>query len=849
MSDSDLFSSSSSSESTPRRHQQEAAATSEEEQQQGNNQHQIGANGETNSTAPSHSSSSASASTSSSSSFLSSVPVSSPFLTLSPSSTVVFTDFPRVAHSFGVVHQQVQHGLERLKTVAEFIKRVCTAKANYAQELLKTSAAYAATTTTTTTVQQRASSPLKSSIDVVNVLTFHDDAMSSSSTIWNSLREQLFEEARQEQEFATKVTQEIVTPMLQFYQDAEKKRKILQAHHAALSGQMKGLTEQLLQAKTKIVKQVQALQAQEAKEREASLAGDAPLALAQPATAKDESKTPAGSSAKRALASVGSFFKGLKEKASNSSSSSSSKSLESDSTIAGHGIAGGDSSEEMREKAYAAALSYQLAVASSNSRQAQYYSSDLPTLFSELQRLEIARLNCLKHYLSELAANQSLVVSPNKQRIQSLIQSVATMHSERDCTEFVDSVVSQVGAVVEPNPYSYDLAFTPEEIRTDKMKPTSAPVHVSEPVPGVASSDSLGRRSSLSSASPPPSFFGLSLDAQMDLQEARGLGSGGVLGRDLYDVPVVFQTLVQAIRDRPRAQHKPNLFFLAVDTASVEKLKVKLDSGDFSTNGVGIDVLAGCLKLWLRSLPSPLLPVALYAAAISAIKKDQSAQLADRQSHYEAALAVEKAGVMQGLDGTERTKSLHSATSPMAASTAAPTANGGDVPGGAPITNENQDRPRSSSNATAPQLGTTLSLPSLPTPQLYQYVLSIFSALPTLNQRVITQLALLLNELVTHAASVHAQNGASPQVLSPKFDKFPASSSSSGPSAAALQLAVGSDETNIDINKWANAMAQISAIFTPVILTNTQADTTEVRTPTTRRQPRTSLACHIPCDR
>ena len=52
----------------------------------------------------------------------------SPFVALTPSADATFTDFPRVSHSFGIVHGQVQSGLERLKTVAEFIGR------NYASE-------------------------------------------------------------------------------------------------------------------------------------------------------------------------------------------------------------------------------------------------------------------------------------------------------------------------------------------------------------------------------------------------------------------------------------------------------------------------------------------------------------------------------------------------------------------------------------------------------------------------------------------------------------------------------------------------------------------------------------------
>jgi hypothetical protein len=307
-----------------------------------------------------------------------STPVASPFALLSPSPQVTFLDFPRVAHSFSLVHGQVAHGLERLKQVSEFVRRVCAAKQTYSGELLRTSAAYQKSTgasgsgktplldTLSSYLPSQLTSP-KSSVSSMNsptaskssgatmfgsakagggggvgeassVLTLSEDAMGSSTEVWNSLRESLFEEARQESEFATKVQNEVVVPMQAFYAEAEKKRKLLQAHHAALSVQIRALTDSLLASKIATVKQIQQLQLAEQRERDASLGPSDVQVLQPPPPGKMQRQRSGGNNGsgaggngeknktRKALGAVSSFFSklGSKDKSSSSTTSSSS---------------------------------------------------------------------------------------------------------------------------------------------------------------------------------------------------------------------------------------------------------------------------------------------------------------------------------------------------------------------------------------------------------------------------------------------------------------------------------------------------------------------------------------------
>ena len=769
---------------------------------------------------------------------------SSPSLTpfqslLPPSSSPSLVDFPRVSHSFELVVRQCEIGLSDLRSIAHFIAEIATAKHQYAQALMKTSTTYA-------TQDQGVGVGGAAGGAVASV-----DGMSSAHSLWSDLREHVYEESRQEQEFVTKVQTEIVKPMIMFYNEADKKRKLLAAHHAALMGQMKGLNEQLLQAKISTVKQIQAFQQQEEKElkRQAdsvvphgSGVGDGPSIVPAPAPlvvksggGRDDTigSTNGGKSlegsTRRALASVGSFFKGLKTKSSQSSSSASS-------TNGGHksefdSLHHEESSEDLREKAYAAALSYQLAVASSNSRQVQFYSSDLPNLFRELQRLELARVNCLKTFLGLFAANQSLIVGPNKQRIQSLIQSVSSMDGEVDCKQFVDGVVAQVGEVVQPNLFEYDLQWTPEDIRQAKMElptetsnttttavtmattTTSNETESSSTDPSSAAASTSSSATSTTSA-PSPSFFGLSLDGQMDLAEDKGLSSAGILGGDILDIPVVLHVLLTAIRER-QGFNRPNLLFTTCDRTQLNRLVAQLDRGDLNCRSYSLDVIAGALKYWLRKLPTPLIPTALYQAAISAIKKDQTAILAERQSAHEAALAQQQ----QPPSPTPSSPLPTETKSPLQTSTTG-AADASSATASAPATAPAEvERPRSSSSTSSsvPILSSTsVTLPLLPSAQLHQYVLSIFSALPTLNQRVITHLAQLVSDIAASSA---------------KVIQLPSNSSSSSSSGATSPRSsnMESIEPVVDRQRWAHNMHQCSAVLTAVVLRNSQADTTEVR--------------------
>ncbi|WFD43399.1 Rho GTPase-activating protein [Malassezia psittaci] len=114
-----------------------------------------------------------------------------------------------------------------------------------------------------------------------------------------------------------------------------------------------------------------------------------------------------------------------------------------------------------------------------------------------------------------------------------------------------------------------------------------------------------------------------------------GSGSGGghpifgvdlttQLMRDNVEVPPILQICADAI-ERVGIQNM-GIYRLSGTTSRVQKLKAKFDADWSSVDLMNdealsdINIVAGCLKLWFRELPEPLLTYALYPKFIEAAK-------------------------------------------------------------------------------------------------------------------------------------------------------------------------------------------------------------------------------------
>ena len=105
-----------------------------------------------------------------------------------------------------------------------------------------------------------------------------------------------------------------------------------------------------------------------------------------------------------------------------------------------------------------------------------------------------------------------------------------------------------------------------------------------------------------------------------------GVDLASQLARDGVEVPPILEVCADAI-ERIGMQNV-GIYRLSGTTSRVQKLKQKFDT-DWSAVDVlsdeassDINIVAGCLKLWFRELPEPLLTYSLYPAFIEAAKID-----------------------------------------------------------------------------------------------------------------------------------------------------------------------------------------------------------------------------------
>uniref|UniRef100_V5GSB1 GTPase activating protein n=2 Tax=Kalmanozyma brasiliensis (strain GHG001) TaxID=1365824 RepID=V5GSB1_KALBG len=105
-----------------------------------------------------------------------------------------------------------------------------------------------------------------------------------------------------------------------------------------------------------------------------------------------------------------------------------------------------------------------------------------------------------------------------------------------------------------------------------------------------------------------------------------GIDLAEQMARDVVEIPPILEKCASAIEDI--GIENMGIYRLSGTTSKVQRLKAKFDQ-DWSAVDLtedealqDINIVAGCLKLWFRELPEPLLTHELYAGFIEAAKID-----------------------------------------------------------------------------------------------------------------------------------------------------------------------------------------------------------------------------------
>ncbi|EGG19085.1 RhoGAP domain-containing protein [Cavenderia fasciculata] len=132
---------------------------------------------------------------------------------------------------------------------------------------------------------------------------------------------------------------------------------------------------------------------------------------------------------------------------------------------------------------------------------------------------------------------------------------------------------------------------------------------------GSSSSGGAGKAST-----PSNTIFNNTLDQVMEIQRDR-------LHCDNDNIPLILKTLVESIISNDGYQTE-GIFRVPGQTSEVMRFKSRINELDFSLDTNDVHVLAGLLKLWLRELTEPVIPMECYNDCIKSWNsKNASAQI------------------------------------------------------------------------------------------------------------------------------------------------------------------------------------------------------------------------------
>jgi len=252
---------------------------------------------------------------------------------------------------------------------------------------------------------------------------------------------------------------------------------------------------------------------------------------------------------------------------------------------------------------------YKKKVEETNNFLESYYTEKMPKILSEFERLETVRVHMLKGNMKKYLSILESVPPTLGREIRTLADSVDLISTEADIDMFVKQ--NKTGAEI-PEPFEYEpyvggnvqakstaplthrfMKFVPN--KTASSENVAAPAALG-PVP-VAKKDP-----------PPTASFGVTLNKVMERH--KGTAPNGV------EVPKVLLVLTEAVLKMGGLKTE-GIFRVPATANEVKSIKEKIDEGNFASIDTSGNVHTPCalLKLWLRELADPIIPISVYEIA------------------------------------------------------------------------------------------------------------------------------------------------------------------------------------------------------------------------------------------
>lgn len=234
------------------------------------------------------------------------------------------------------------------------------------------------------------------------------------------------------------------------------------------------------------------------------------------------------------------------------------------------------SPKKLQKMAYTAAQDYEAAVNAANSRQTQFFSSDLPNLFHQLEGLERTRLEEVSKILIKHAEEKNLAIEPKRVGSAKLMKDTQELDTAADMNVFLRRWISFAGFPPPAVPFTYQLSCSPSDIAKGRFENAS-------------------------------SYFGNTLENIMKMQQP---------AYPEEKVPHIVEACIRALGDLGGFKSE-GIFRISIPKEELDGLLRRFDAGDMVFDPTNPNAPACLLKQWLRLLEEPIIPSSMYSQAIT----------------------------------------------------------------------------------------------------------------------------------------------------------------------------------------------------------------------------------------
>jgi len=303
-----------------------------------------------------------------------------------------------ILHKVSAISRQVEGGLYLLKRIAQCINRLATLEQQHVANSKK--------------ALEQEKHKLKERMI---------DEMGRCVDAWEGTEIYLTCQLDKRLELATKMQQQISAPMMEFFHDAELKRKTIAKDEKKYGVEMN-------RAKLGVQKNLQNCQKL--------------LKSCIHAKAEEEEKKNRGPVKKKKFGGMLKWAKNMMR----------------------------GSLQELQNQAATAAKNYMASIEYANEKQNKYFLEEIPLICKQFEMLERSRLNAVHRYLETLNSLSYEHADPVMKLIEAHKVSVSEMNPDRDINDFTANTIRMYGPVPEIEPFTYQLSCQLKDIKAGRFE-------------------------------------------------------------------------------------------------------------------------------------------------------------------------------------------------------------------------------------------------------------------------------------------------------------------------------------------------------------------------------------------